>query len=315
VGIVAMTDEMDTLIDRDAQVTQIATGSEFTEGPVWHPEQQTLLFTDMPNNAIRSWSEADGAGVWRQPSNMANGLTFDAEFRLIACEAATSHLTRTEANGDRTILASHYQGQEINSPNDVVVRSDGSIYFSDPPSGRSRPHGVPRPRYLDFQGVFRVPPGGGDLDLVVADMTLPNGLCFSPDESVLYIDDSRGMHIKAFDVHPDGSLSGGDIIFTQPPCPDPGANATSLLEEGTLAYGVPDGMKCDQAGNIWCTGQGGIWVISPSGHQIGLVETPEIPANLAWGGPTFQTLYVCATRSVYSIPTRVRGCAPGAHLS
>ena len=213
--VVALQDAALELLAHDAELELLGTDFHFTEGPVWHPVEECVFFTDIPGDVIRRWDERSGVTEWRRPSHMANGLTLDAEFRLIACEAATSLVTRTGRDGNVETIASHYEGKEINSPNDVVVRSDGSIYFSDPPSGRALPHGLPRERQLDFQGVFRIPPDGGELHLVLDDMDTPNGLCFSPDESLLYINDSLRMHIRVFEVAPDGSLSGGDVFFTQ----------------------------------------------------------------------------------------------------
>jgi gluconolactonase len=304
------------LVAADSEVRRLATGFHFTEGPVWNPRDGYLLFTDLPGNTIHRWDERGGVSVWRWPSGMANGLTYDADLRLIACEAATSLVTRTEPDGSVKIMASHYGEDELNSPNDVVVRSDGSTYFTDPPSGRARPHGAPRPRYLTFQGVFRIPPGGGPVELLIDDMNTPNGLCFSPDEKRLYINDSLRMHIRSFDVSAAGSLSGGEILFTQNGyVPDAEQITRTLIETGGLAHGVPDGMKCDVLGNIWCTGHGGIWVISPDGEQLGLVETPETPANLAWGGEDSTRLFVCATTSVYWVDTLVAGCVAGVSVT
>jgi gluconolactonase len=308
-GLSGMTD----LVASDSDVLRLGTGFGFTEGPVWNPEGDFLLFSDIPRDVIRRWDERDGFSEWRRPSRMANGLTYDADFRLIACEAATSLVTRTEPDASVTTVASHFGDKELNSPNDIVVRSDGAIYFTDPPSGRAEPHGVPRPRHLDFQGVFCVPPGGDRVELVVSDMETPNGLCFSPDESFLYVNDSYRMHIRAFSVAGDGSLSGGEVVFVQTGyTPNRERTKRWLTEKGRLPHGVPDGMKCDQRGNIWCTGHGGIWVISPAGEHLGVLPIPEIPANLAWGGANFTTLFICATHSVYRVQTLVRGCAPGA---
>lgn len=312
-GVISNSPHIRELVAADAQLDQIGTGFHFTEGPVWNPRENCLLFSDIPGNVILRWSEQDGVVEWRKPSNMANGLTYDREFRLLACEAATSVVTRAEHDGSLTTMASHFNGKELNSPNDIVVRSDGSIYFTDPSSGRSLPHGVPRPRHLDIQGVFRVPLGGGALDLLIDDFETPNGLCFSPDESLLYVNDSIRMHIRVFNVAEDGSISGGRVFFVQEGYrPDRETVKRTLIQTGKLEHGVPDGMKTDQLGNVYCTGHGGIWVIDPQGNQLGLIETPEIPANLAWGENAFRTLFICATRSVYRIQTRVSGCAPGA---
>ncbi len=239
---------------------------------------------------------------------MANGLALDGEGRLLACESATSRVTRAEQDGTITTVASHFGERELNSPNDLVVASDGSIYFTDPPGGRSRPHGVERPRELDFQGVFREPPGGGDSQLLVDDFHTPNGLCFSPDESLLYVNDSIRMHVRAFGVAADGSLTGGDVFFVQEGyTPDIARVIEFLQREGRLEHGLPDGMKCDELGNVYCTGHGGIWVLSPEAELLGIIPTPEIPANLCWGGADGLTMFVCATRSLYAVPMRVRG--------
>jgi len=198
-----------------------------------------------------------------------------------------------ERDGRREILASHFEGKELNSPNDVCVRSDGSIYFSDPWYGRMPVYGVERPRQLGFQGVYRVPPGGGAPQLLV-DRNLfeqPNGLCFSPDERLLYVNDTVRALIRVFDVNADGSL-GPDRIF-----------ASGIRSE--LEPGVPDGMKCDNAGNVWVTAPGGVWVYSRSGALLGKVRVPELVANLHWGKADWRTLFLCATHSLYAVRTKI----------
>ena len=296
------------LIDVDAPVEEIGRGFHFTEGPAWDAVEGQLLFSDIPDSIVRSWHPERGVRPWREPSDMANGLVFDREGRLLACEAATSRITRTDRDGSVEVVASHWQGRELNSPNDVVVRSDGSIWFTDPPSGRSRPHGLPRPRQLDFQGVFRVPPGGGEPELVVGDFAIPNGLCFSPDESTLYVNDSIRRHVRAFAVQADGSLEGGEAVSSQgPPIEDVQELVDSLVERGELPYGIPDGMMCDERGSIWCTGLGGIWVVSPAGEHLGTVRFPAIPSNLAWGEADNRTLFVTTPRAVYRVRTRIAG--------
>ena len=281
-----------SLVDAEAPVRSIGSGFEFTEGPLWHPVDHYLLFSDMPGDVRRRWDETGGVREVARPSNKCNGLTYDAELNLIICEHSTSSLVRLSPSGEREILASHFEGKELNSPNDVCVRSDGSIYFTDPWFGRMPGFGVERPRELGWQGVFRVSPSG-DLHLVV-DRRLfdqPNGLCFSPDESKLYINDTTRALIRVFDVAPDGSLSRGRL-FAQ--------GIRSSREAG-----VPDGMKCDEKGNIWLTAPGGIRIYAPDGAQLGTVRIPEMPANLHWGGPSFRTLFVCATTSVYALETKV----------
>ncbi len=284
--------EFADLIDPEAPVEQLGTGFTFTEGPLWHPREQFLLFSDMPADVRRRWDERGGVREVMRPSNKCNGMTYDANLGLIVCEHATSSLIR-ERDGRREVLASHFEGKELNSPNDVCVRSDGSIYFSDPWYGRMPVYGVERPRQLGFQGVYRVPPGGGEPQLVV-DRHLfdqPNGLCFSPDEQQLYVNDTVKALIRVFDVRPDGSL-GPDRIF-----------ASGIRSE--LEAGVPDGMKCDSAGNIWVTAPGGVWVYNRGGALLGKVRVPEMVANLHWGKADWRALFMCATHSVYAVRTKI----------
>ena len=283
------------LIDEHAPVRQAGSGFTFTEGPLWHPVDHYLLFSDMPADVRR---RLDGAGVREvmRPSNKGNGLTWDAELNLLVCEHATSSVARFRPDGTREVLASHYKGQELNSPNDICVHSDGSIWFTDPWYGRMPHYGVERPRQLGWQGVFRLRPGhrpGDEPELMVDRFTFtqPNGLCFSPDETRLYVNDTEQANIRVYDVGPGGRLSNGRVF------------ASGLRD--SLLPGVPDGMKCDAEGNVWCCAPGGLWVYAPDGRHIGKVSIPELPANLAWGGPDWRTLYVCATTSVYAIPVRV----------
>jgi gluconolactonase len=288
----ALRREFSDLIDLEAPVERLASGFTFTEGPIWHPRDQYLLFSDMPADVRRRWDERGGAREVMRPSNKCNGMTYDAELGLVVCEHATSSLIR-ESNGRRETLASHFEGKELNSPNDVCVRSDGSIYFSDPWYGRMPVYGVERPRQLGFQGVYRVPPGGGQPQLLV-DRNLfdqPNGLCFSPDERQLYVNDTVRALIRVFDVNADGTL-GTDRIF-----------ASGIRSE--LEPGVPDGMKCDSAGNIWVTAPGGVWVYSRTGALIGKVRVPELVANLHWGKSDWRTLFMCATHSLYAVRTKI----------
>ena len=288
-----MRPEFEDLIDPYASVGQVGTGFTFTEGPIWHPIDHYLLFSDMPADVRRRWEDRRGVTEAKRPSNKCNGMTYDADLNLIVCEHATSSLVRERPDGGRDILASHFERQELNSPNDVCVRSDGSIYFSDPWFGRMPVFGVERPRQLGFQGVYRVPPGGGAPQLLVDRFLFdqPNGLCFSPDEKRFYFNDTVQASIRVFDVAADGSLSNGRIFAT---------GIRSSLEPG-----VPDGMKCDQRGNIWVTAPGGVWVYAPSGNLLGKVRIPELVANLTWGGPDFRTLFLTATHSVYRVTTKV----------
>ena len=285
--------EFEELIDSWAAVGQVGTGFTFTEGPIWHPVDHYLLFSDMPADVRRRWDQRGGVREVKRPSNKCNGMTYDEQLNLIVCEHATSSLVRERPDGQRDVLASHFEGYELNSPNDVVVKSDGSIYFSDPWYGRMPVYGVERPRELGFQGVYRVPPGGGAPELLVERYMFdqPNGLCFSPDEQRLYINDTVQALIRVFDVTTYGSLMNGRVF------------ASGLASD--REPGLPDGMKCDSRGNVWCTAPGGVWVFAPSGELIGKVRVPEMVANLAWGGLDFHTLFLCATHSVYSVKTKV----------
>jgi gluconolactonase len=282
------------------ELERIATGFLFTEGPIWDKKTSTLFFSDMPGDVRRSWKEEAGVKEVMKPSNKCNGMTYDAAGNLIICEHSTSTIVRETPDGKRETLASHYEGKELNSPNDVVVGNDGSIYFSDPPYGRVPVFGVPRERELDFQGVYRIPPQGGDVKLEVKDFEIPNGLCFSPDGSRLFINDSTRAQIRVFDVQPDGSLANGRMFFED-------------IGRGVLEEGIPDGMKSDELGNIYVSGPGGIWVISPSAEHLGIIMIPENVGNLNWGGPDWKTLYVAASTSVYRIQMRVAG-SPSSYM-
>jgi gluconolactonase len=285
-------------VDEGVEVEQLGTGFTFTEGPIWNPDGQFLLFSDMPGDTRRRWDEQNGIQDLLSPSNKGNGMTLDADGRLLVCEHTTSSVVRMDPDGTgsgRETLASHYRGKELNSPNDIVVKSDGSIYFTDPTYGRWPGFGIERECELDFRGVYRIPPGGGDPELLVDDFGEPNGLCFSPDESLLYINDTPGAHIRVFDVQSDGSLANGRM-FADP-------IGVYDLEKG----GLVDGMKCDERGNIWVSGPEGVWVFSPEGEHLGVVEIPESVGNLTFGGPDWTWLFVPATTSLYRVQTKVAG--------
>jgi gluconolactonase len=283
------------LVDENVEVEQLGTGFTFTEGPIWNPSG-FLLFSDMPGDTRRRW-DSNGVQVVLSPSNKGNGMTLDADGRLIVCEHSTSSLVRMDPDGtgsNREVLASHYEGKELNSPNDVCVKSDGSIWFSDPWYGRMPGFGVERERELGWQGVFRLAPGGGDPQLVVDqdEYEQPNGLCFSPDESLLYINDTPKAWIKVYDVGSDGSLSNGRLFFEG-------------VGTGEIEKGIPDGMKCDEQGNVWVTGPGGIWVISSGGEHLGTINIPENTGNLTWGGPDWKSLFIPSSTSLYRVQTKV----------
>ena len=289
--------EMLELIAEDAELERLGTGFTFTEGPLWHPDGY-LLFSDMPGDVRRRWDEESGVTEVANPSNKGNGMTWDLDGRLLVCEHVTSSLVRMNPDGTgsgREALATHYDGRELNSPNDVIVKSDGSIYFTDPTYGRMPGFGLEREQELDFQGVYRLPAGGGELELVVDDFAQPNGLCFTADESLLYINDTDRAHIRVFEVGSDGSLSGGDVLAD--------GIGTGELESGELV----DGMKLDERGNIWVTGPKGVWVFSPEGEHLGVLEVPENVGNLNWGGPDWNWLFIPASTSMYRVQTKVSG--------
>jgi gluconolactonase len=288
------TPAIEELVDPSADFRRLAEGFVFIEGPIWNREGSYLLFSDIQNDTRWRWSESDGATIVARPNWVGNGMVYDADGNLLVCEHISSCVARIRPNGDRDIPAFHYDGTYLNSPNDVITRSDGSIYFTDPDYGRwDHPVGVHRPFQLGFQGVFRIPPGGGPTELVVAkdEFEQPNGLCFSPDESVLYINDVNG--IKAFDASADGSLHNGRVFQT-------GMSSHEIPGDGN-----PDGMKCDEQGNVWCAARGGVWVIEPSGNLLGVIKTPEVTANIAWGGPDWRSLYLCTSTTLHVLETKV----------
>ncbi|MGH7268220.1 MAG: SMP-30/gluconolactonase/LRE family protein [Candidatus Rokuibacteriota bacterium] len=291
------------LVASDAPIDRVAGGLGFTEGPVWRGGE--LLFSDIPNKRIVRWRRLpEGPELTTFTTGTSNGLTLDRQGRLLAAEHDGRRVSRIADDGTRTALAERFQGKRLNSPNDIVVMSDGSIYFTDPPYGvqPARP-GAVRPagwwtqpipgKEQPGQGVYRLAPDG-TLQLLVDDFALPNGLAFSPDESVLYIDDSAHKHIRALDVRPDGTLTGSRILLDMASSPDPG---------------VPDGLKVDVQGNVFCTGPGGIWVCRADGKLLGRIVLPELPANLGWGEDG-TVLYVTARTSVYRLPSRTRGALP-----
>ena len=282
--------ELERIVSPDQEVEELGTGyggEQVAEGPFWWKEGGYLLFSDIGNNRRMKWSRAEGVTVFLEPSNNANGLTRDPSGRLIACEHGTRRVTRFEPDGSITVVANSYKGTRLNRPNDVVVKSDGSIYFTDP--------GAPAPDVdLDFAGVYRVSPDLGTLTLLVRDFVVPDGLAFSPDESVLYINDIRRGHIRAFDVQPNGTIAlASDRVFCDLRGEQPG---------------IPDGMKVDVEGNVYCTGSGGIWIMNSSGKHLGtIVHGPPTTTNLAWGGEDWRTLYYTTRNTLGCIQLKISG--------
>jgi len=267
---------------------QIATGFQFLEGPVWHPDGY-LLFSDIPAGRIYRWTLADGATVWREESGNSNGLTLDHENRLLACEHGNRRVSRTEHDGQVVAVAESYEGRRLNSPNDLVVASDGSIIFTDPPYGIEE-----HQREQPLNAVYRLAQDG-QLERLFDDFDRPNGLAFSPDGSVLYVGDARRRHVRAFEVADDGSF-GNSRVFADMDHPQPGS---------------PDGMKVDVEGNLYVAGATGVWVFTPDGTHLGVIVTPERPANLAWGDADARTLYITARTSLYRVRTTTPGVLPG----
>lgn len=271
----AVADAFHQIIETHEPVRQLGIGYIFTEGPLWHPIEQSLIFSDMPGDVRRRYVSGQGMSEILRPSNKANGMTYDAELNLLICEHSTSSVVRLLRDGTREVLCTHYEGRELNSPNDIVVGNDGSIYFTDPTYGRLPGFGVERPTQMGFQGVYRLPPGHrpGDEPQLVVDkylFTQPNGLCFSPCQRWMWVNDTDQHNIRMFDVAPDGNLTNGRVF------------AGGIVD--SIKKGVPDGMKADQQGNVYVTAPGGVWVYSFHGQLIGKIACPEMVANLHWGG-------------------------------
>lgn len=275
----------------DGALEVIKSGMGFTEGPVWHPYEKWLVFSDMPENRMYIRRPDGAIEDFRRPSNKANGNTLDRQGRLLTCEHALSRVTRQEADGSTTVIATHYGDKELNSPNDIVVATGGAIYFTDPIFGRVEYYGVPRELELSFRGVYRVNPDGSDLTLLADDFGQPNGLCFSLDESRLFVNDTERQHIRVFNITPKGQLTGGAVW----------AETTGEGE------GAPDGMKIDSVGNVYCCGPGGIHVFDPSGNVLGVIGMPEPCANFTFGDEDLKSLYITASSTLYRLRVRVPG--------
>src|SRR5579862_8679040 len=288
------------LIDQGAQLARLGEGYQFTEGPVWSPREACLYFSDIPSDDRWRWSAEGGMQLDARPTFKANGLAIDTHGNLVICEQVSSCVVRLRPDGARELLAFHRGGRYLNSPNDVVVRAaDGAIYFTDPDYGRWNDWiGQERSRDLDFRGLWRVPHAGGEVELLVArdEFDEPNGLCFSPDESLLYVNDSARCHVKVFDVAPDGTLGASRIVHAG-------------IGTGVPRTGNVDGMECDEHGNVWVTGTGGVWVLSPQGEKLGVIETPEVAGSLCWGGADLRSLFIMTSTTVHVVPT-LAGPAP-----
>lgn len=296
---------LDAIIPRNSMGEKLAGGFGFTEGPVW-VRDGFLLFSDIPNNVILKWQPSGRISEFLKLSGYSgfdaapgshsgsNGLTLDRQARLLICEHGNRRVTRLENDGSLTVLAANYRGQRLNSPNDVACKSDGSVYFTDPPYGLPKRDVDPQ-KQLPFNGLYRL--FEGRLQLLHENMSRPNGLAFSPDENHLFVSNSdhdRKIWMR-FEVARDGTLSRGEIFH----------DATQASAEG-----LPDGLKVDRLGNLYCTGPGGIWVFSPEGEHLGTVELPEVPANCAWGDEEGKTLYITARTGLYRIKLNIEGIRP-----
>ena len=261
----------------DSAVERICKGLKFTEGPVWMNGRKCLLFSDIPADTIYQWTQAGGRTVFRRPSHNANGNTTDLRGRLVTCEHGSRTLTRTETAGKVNTLASAYGGKKLNSPNDVAVKSDGTIWFSDPPYGIDRKLREQKANYL-----FRLDANGSQLVAVASDFDMPNGLCFTPDEKYLYVADSgKPHHVRRLPVLKGNRLGKGKVF-------------------AVIAPGVPDGIRVDAAGRLYSTAGDGVQVFSPAGKLIGRIRTPKPASNCCFGGPGGKTLFITARDGGYA---------------
>jgi gluconolactonase len=306
---------IDQIVPKDAKLERVATGFTWTEGPVW--VNGSLYFADIPSNSIRKWTPGSGVTMFITPSGYkgaapyggpesgSNGMTLDTRGRLTIAGHAQRDVYRLESlrtDSPITILANGYQGKKLNSPNDLVYRSDGSLYFTDPPYGLRTQKDTDAEKELKVNGVYRIPHAleqksadhaSSELQLLAPDLTRPNGIAFSPDEKFLYVDNSEPKKIwMRYRVQPDGSLTDAKLFY----------DATSDSRPG-----APDGMKVDEKGNVYSTGPGGVWIFSPEGKPLGTIVMPEKAANVAWGGPDRKTLYITASTSIYRIQLMIAG--------
>lgn len=283
-----------TFVLGNAPLKKLAGGFDWVEGPVWFGDHDCLLFSDIPNNRIMRWSPSTGTSIFREPSNFSNGHTRDRRGRLISCEHGTRRVSRTEHDGSITVIADSFDGKRLNSPNDVIVASDGAIWFTDPHYGISTDYEGFRSTQELPCNVYRVDPVSRDIQAVLTDFRCPNGLAFSPDEKRLYVADTGRIfagdpcHIRVFTVGPGWELSGGDVFHVIEP-------------------GCADGFRVDENGNLWCSAGDGVHCIAPDGRRLGKILVPETVSNLCFGGRNGHRLFITATTSVYSVSLAIRG--------
>lgn len=280
----------------NAPLEKLADGFRWLEGPVWFADRDCLLFSDLPNDRVLRWTESGGVSLFRQPSNFENGHTRDREGRLVSCSHRARCITRTEIDGKVTVLVDRFEGRRLNSPNDVVVKSDGSIWFTDPPYGIQTDYEGGKQTAELPANVYRLDPARGTLNVVAGDFDGPNGLCFSPDEKYLYIAESglqfvqhADQGIRVFDVSGGGEHLANGRIFHK------------------IEPGFADGMRCDEDGNIWSSAADGVHCIHPSGVLLGKIKLPYTVANLTFGGRNRSCLYICASHTLFAIYVNQRG--------
>jgi gluconolactonase len=283
-----------------AQIEKLTTGCRWAEGPAWFAAGRYLVWSDIPNDRMMRWDETDGSvSVFRQPAMNTNGHTVDLQGRLVSCEHRGRCVSRTEHDGSRTVLASHFEGKRLNSPNDVVVKSDGSLWFTDPSYGIDSDYeGDASPSEIGARNVYRLDAEGGEVSCVATGFVQPNGLAFSPDERLLYVADTGATHvpngprhIRRFSVNADGrSLGGGEVFAT--------SNA-----------GLFDGFRIDTNGNLWTSAGDGVHCYAPDGTLLGKIRLPEVVANVCFGGPKLNRLFICATTSLYAVYLNARAAS------
>lgn len=283
--------DFENLIGSVTTIEVIAEGFTFTEGPIWNSEGNYLLFSDIPENKIYKWSELKDLEIYRENSHFSNGLTYDAKGSLIACEHKSRSISKELSDGKIITLASHFQGKRLNSPNDVIVSSDGSILFTDPIYGLRAVMGGPADQEIDFQGVYRINPDNSGLELLTDNFERPNGLALSPDEKSLFIIDTVRQHIKKFEIDNNWRLTGGQIW-------------AELWDD--TETGRPDGLKVDLFGNLFSVGPGGIWIFSPESELLGRIYLDGKTSNLAWGDDG-HSLYITCSSKIFRLKCKTRG--------
>jgi gluconolactonase len=313
--VVRLDPALDQIISTDTKVEKLADGFGFVEGPVWVRSGGYLLFSDIPANVIDKWTPDGKVSVFLKPSGFtgsdpsdvgsqnnngqaqvtllgSNGVTLDREGRIVFCTHGDRNVVRIEKDGKRTVLADRLEGKRLNSPNDLVFKSDGALYFTDPTAGLRKRDDDPK-KELPFNGVYLLK--NGKLQVLDKTYATPNGITFAPGEKYLYVNDTTRKLIMRYEVQPDDTIANGKVFIDM---------------SADKAAGVPDGMKVDQKGNVYCTGPGGFWIMSPEGKHLGTVKTPELPANMAFGDGDAKTLYLTARTGLYRIRLKVAGLRP-----